>query len=112
MPKSNINPSAVYDVTPKFSCLNTNNTIKPGESIIFPFSFFSQIPGFFSEEYEFRCQPTPQNTIPLIKLEGKAFVVDQFAAARMQLSSDLNTNYIDKCVREIISDIIDAVKSP
>ena len=68
IPKSKANPNAVLDETPKFSCLNGKNTINPGQEIVFPFSFFSQIPGYFSEEYEFKCQPEPIDVLPLVKL--------------------------------------------
>jgi hypothetical protein len=76
------------------------------------FSFLSKIPGIFIEEYEFRCQPESLIPVPMLKLEGKAVIVDEYEAQRKKYAEELKQAFIEKGIREIISDLIDNVKSP
>lgn len=112
LPRAKINQNAVLDETPKFFCHHDKNVIKPGESISFVFSFLSKIPGIFIEEYEFRCQPESLLPVPVLKLEGKAVIVDEFEQQRRKYADELRAAFIEKGIREIISDLIDSVRSP
>ena len=112
LPRSRINSNAIYDEAPKFFCHHDKNVIRPGESINFVFSFLSHLPGIFIEEYEFKCQPAPTIPLPTLKLEGKAIIIDEFEAARKDHSTNLTREFLEKSVREILSDLIDSVKSP
>lgn len=110
--RARINNNAIHDESPKFFCHHDKNVIKPGESISFVFGFLSKLPGIFIEEYEFKCQPAPTNPLPTLKLEGKAVIVDEFEAARKKHSGELAKEFLEKNVQEILSDLIDSVRSP
>jgi hypothetical protein len=66
----------------------------------------------FIEEYEFRCQPQPLTPLPTLKLEGKAIIIDEFQDTRNGYSNQLAREFVEKNVKEILSDLIDLVKSP
>jgi hypothetical protein len=50
--------------------------------------------------------------LPTLKLEGKAIIIDEFQDTRNGYSNQLAREFVEKNVKEILSDLIDLVKSP
>ncbi len=84
-----INPSAVKDPKSRFYCHYENSVIKPGQEIAFAFSFLSDVPGIYIEQYDFICRPPLRTPIPSLKLEGKAFIDDEFQSSRQAFLENL-----------------------
>lgn len=60
--------------------------MKPGESKTYIFSFRSEKPGMFNEEWELLTEPQLLETAPLLNLSGMATKADEYIEKRQQLN--------------------------
>lgn len=88
-----INPNGFKDAQGKFFCHYETTVIKPTEEATFIFSFISEFPGNFTEEVEIVCQPPLKTPIPNLKLNGNAFIKDEWSSKR-------------KCMNESLDDLV------
>ena len=107
-----INQNGFKDSKNKFYYHNQNNVIKPKEEIIYFFSFISQFAGSFTEEVEIQCQPPLRTPIPCLKLNGNAYIEDQWQKGRKCFGVQLEENVLKNQVREILDDVVSRVRLP
>eukprot|EP01015_Nassula_variabilis_P025021 TRINITY_DN4834_c0_g1_i9.p1 TRINITY_DN4834_c0_g1~~TRINITY_DN4834_c0_g1_i9.p1 ORF type:complete len:271 (-),score=46.03 TRINITY_DN4834_c0_g1_i9:60-872(-) len=100
------------DKEERFLCHHDKNVLKPGETRRFYFSFISQIPGVFSENWILYSEPKTVQPLRPILLTGNALVEDEHISWRDELESLLNVKQRDTLVRETINDIVERVKTP
>lgn len=62
----------------RFYCHYPRDILKPGESKTFIFSFRSEIPGIYNEEWEFLTDPELMERAPLLNLSGMATKDDDY----------------------------------
>jgi len=78
-------PSKNSDGIQRFYCHYPRYTLKPGEVKTFIFSFRSEIPGMFNEEWELLTEPMLIEPAPILNLSGMATRVDEFIESRAEL---------------------------
>jgi hypothetical protein len=60
--------------------------LKPGESKTFIFSFRSEKPGMYNEEWEMLTEPNLINPAPLLCLSGMATKADEYVSMREHIN--------------------------
>jgi hypothetical protein len=78
-------PSKHSDGIQRFYCHYPRSTLKPGEAKTFIFSFRSEKPGMFNEEWELLTEPQLITPAPILNLSGMATRVDEFIDSRHEL---------------------------
>jgi len=78
-------PSKNSDGIQRFYCHYPRDCLRPGESKTFIFSFRSENPGMFNEEWELLTEPMLMEPAPILNLSGMATRVDEFIEARNQM---------------------------
>ena len=71
-------PSKNSDGIQRFYCHYPRDTLKPNESKTFIYSFRSEKPGMFNEEWELLTEPSLLEQAPLLNLSGMATKVDEY----------------------------------
>jgi hypothetical protein len=71
-------PSKNSDGVQRFYCHYPRDTLKPNESKTFIYSFRSEKPGMFNEEWELLTEPQLLESAPLLNLSGMATKVDEY----------------------------------
>ena len=79
-------PSKNSDGVQRFYCHYPRDTLKPGEAKTFIFSFRSEKPGMFNEEWELLTEPQLLETAPLLNLSGMATQGDAYIDKRAGLN--------------------------
>ena len=79
-------PSKNSDGIQRFYCHYPRDILKPGESKTYIFSFRSEKPGMFNEEWELLTEPQLLETAPLLNLSGMATKADEYIEKRQQLN--------------------------
>lgn len=75
-------PSKKSDGIQRFYCHYPRDMLKPGESKTFIFSFRSEKPGMYNEEWELLTEPCLINPAPLLCLSGMATKADEYVEKR------------------------------
>lgn len=86
--------------------------LKPGESKTFIFSFRSEKPGMFLEEWELQTEPYLLETLPVLHLSGIALQEDELIEARQSIIDKLDDSAKQNAAKEALEDIIHEVRSP
>ena len=79
-------PSKNSDGTQRFYCHYPRDTLKPGEAKTFIFSFRSEKPGMYNEEWELLTEPQLLEAAPLLNLSGMATQGDSYIDKRAALN--------------------------
>lgn len=79
----------------RFYCHYPRDMLKPGESKTFIFSFRSEKPGMFNEEWELLTEPNLITPAPLLCLSGMATKADEYVEKRKQIN-DVFAREVDK----------------
>jgi hypothetical protein len=74
------------DGVQRFYCHYTRDTLKPGEAKPFIFSFRSEKPGMFNEEWELLTEPQLLEPAPILNLSGMATKADDYTEKRAVLN--------------------------
>ena len=83
-------PSKKSDGIQRFYCHYPRDTLKPGEQKTFIFSFRSEKPGMFNEEWELLTEPQLLEPAPLLYLSGMATKADDYTEKRTVLNANFN----------------------
>jgi hypothetical protein len=86
--------------------------LKPGECKIFTFSFRSEKPGMYFEEWELLTEPLLLSSLPLLNLSGMSTQSDSRVAERLKLESQFLHEFKDSNALEIFEEVFDKVESP
>jgi len=105
-------PSKNSDMAQRFYCHYPKSILKPGESKIFTFSFRSERPGMYQEEWELLTEPLLLNALPLINLSGISTQGDSFIDVREQFEVKFNEEITAQNANEVFEEIFDRVKTP
>lgn len=93
--------------------------IKPNETRVFTFTFFSSLPGQFHSQYYLETDPKLPEALPLIELSGYAVVEDENlekynsrSPRRYQFDEEIKNLHVHRFCEEVVDDIFDRVKTP
>ncbi len=75
----------------RFYCHYPRDSLKPGETKTFIFSFRSETPGMFNEEWELLTEPQLLETAPLLYISGMATKEDEFTEKRAIVNEQFNS---------------------
>ena len=78
------------DFVQRFYCHYPRATLKPGETKTFIFSFRSEKPGMYFEEWELLTEPALLSPLPLINLSGMAVKEDTLGGEREKIEKVFN----------------------
>lgn len=96
----------------RFYCHYTRDTLKPGESKPFIFSFRSEKPGMFNEEWELLTEPQLLEAAPILNLSGMATKADEFVDKRRQINVQFETELAQQTSADQVEEIVGDVKTP
>jgi hypothetical protein len=97
-------PSKNSDGIQRFYCHYPRDILKPGESKTYIFSFRSEKPGMFNEEWELLTEPQLLETAPLLNLSGMATKADEYIEKRQQLN-DVFGRELEKKKTQALSEV-------
>ena len=83
------------DGVQRFYCHYPRDSLKPGESKTFIFSFRSDKPGMFNEEWELLTEPQLLEPAPLLYISGMAIQDDEYLEKR----DVLNHKFAEECAK-------------
>lgn len=96
----------------RFYCHYTRDTLKPGESKPFIFSFRSEKPGMFNEEWELLTEPQLLEPAPILNLSGMAIKADDYVEARRSLNDKFESQLARQASQDIVDEVIGDVRTP
>jgi hypothetical protein len=86
--------------------------LKPGESKTFIFSFRSEKPGIFNEEWELLTEPQLLEAAQILNLSGMATKSDNYVEKRDKLNQQFEKELINQNSANIVEEIVGDVKTP
>jgi len=100
------------DSLPRFFLSDVTGAILPGEMKVFTFTFKSDKPGAFSEEWEFEGRPDVAEAQHKITLKGVCQVEDKTKVHVKSLETNLEKQQMGTTVDEVIEELVDNVRTP
>jgi hypothetical protein len=86
--------------------------LKPGETKTFIFSFRSEKPGIFSEEWELLTEPQLLEPVPVLNLSGMAVKEDEHVNGRQSLNERFEKELVHQASGDIVQEVVGEVRTP
>ncbi|CAG9330827.1 unnamed protein product [Blepharisma stoltei] len=96
----------------RFYCHYGRDVLLPGETKRFVFTFSSEKPGNFTEEWDLLTDPLLTHPIKQLTLSGEAYENDGYIAQRHFFEEELTRRTVLHTCEEILSDITRSVRTP
>uniref|UniRef100_A0A7S1EDU6 MYCBP-associated protein n=1 Tax=Hemiselmis andersenii TaxID=464988 RepID=A0A7S1EDU6_HEMAN len=100
------------DNLPRFHLSDLSGAILPGEMKLFNFTFKSDKPGVFSEEWVFEGRPDVAETQHAIALKGVCQIEDKSKVDLELFEANLEGRQMQATVNEVVDELVDHVQTP
>ena len=105
-------PAKNSDGVQRFYCHYPRDTLKPGEAKTFIFSFRSEKPGMFNEEWELLTEPQLLEAAPVLNLSGMATQGDAYIEKRKTLNERFDEELVAAESADIVDDAVGEARTP